>query len=88
MKQIWKYNILTKDWQSIWMPEGAEILTVQTQHDKPKLWALVDPLAPQVERIIRVVGTGHDFRGTGTYIGTFQMFGGDLVFHVFEIPKE
>ena len=88
MKQVWKYDLLPKDWQSIWMPEGAEMLTVQNQHGDPKLWALVDPSAPQTERIIRVAGTGHDMKSTGTYIGTYQMFGGDLMFHVFEISKE
>ena len=70
------------------MPKGAEILTVQSQHDVPQLWALVDPTQPTEERCIEIFGTGHPIRyDMGVerkYIGTFQVDGGQYVFHAFE----
>lgn len=73
------------DNQEIEMPEGAEILTVQMQKTDLCLWAIVDPEAKKVKRKFNVFGTGHEIDIKGTYIGTFQMHGGDLIFHVFEI---
>jgi len=51
----------------------------------PQLWAYVDPTEPRVTRKFRIIGTGHPIAtDPGDYIGTFQMGGGALVFHVFE----
>lgn len=83
---IWKFELPVEDEPSVRMPLGAEVLTVQTQAGKPCLWALVDPAAPKHDRRFRIVGTGHPFDDADAhrYIGTFQMHGGALVFHVFE----
>ncbi len=82
---IWKFELTDSDEQQIEMPEGAQILSVQMQNNKPCLWALVNP-DPQIKkekRIIELKGTGHAIYGTGrTFIGTFQW--GDFVGHVFE----
>lgn len=87
-KSIWKFGLETTDNQEIEMPIGAEILTVQTQHEQPCLWALVHPSAEKEIRHFEVFGTGHEVSyPTGTdrkYIGTYQLHGGSLVFHVFE----
>lgn len=49
------------------------------------LWVLVDPNAPEEPRSFSVYGTGHFMPDNpGTFIGTFQMLGGDLIFHLFE----
>jgi hypothetical protein len=74
------------DEQVIKMPKDAQILCVQTQFGNACLWALVDDTQPMTERRIRVHGTGHEVRDVGFlhYIGTFQIHGGALVFHVFE----
>jgi hypothetical protein len=83
MKTIWKWTL--KPQTVIDMPDGAQVLTVQMQHGEPQLWALVDPVAPTVKRVFNIYGTGHSMGDrTGSYIGTFQMDGGSLVFHVFE----
>lgn len=90
MKTIWKYKLSAQDVQNISMPIGAEILTVQTQHGKPCLWALVDPeakLAVQ-PRTIEIFRTGHpiaeDMGTQRKYIATFQLFGAEQVYHAFE----
>lgn len=88
MKTIWKFQLQVIDRQRILMPEGAQILCVQTQSDVPNLWALVDPESLKTQRIFMIYGTGHPVRHSPlgeTYIGTFQMHGGSLVFHVFEV---
>jgi hypothetical protein len=87
MKTIYKYPILVVDEQTVIMPFGAEILTVQMQNGQPCLWALVDTSNPINQRHIQVRGTGHDCSDAGRYIGTFQMENGELVFHVFEVVK-
>ena len=47
MKRIYKYQLIVTDRQDVQLPEGAEILTIQTQVDTPCLWALVDILATE-----------------------------------------
>ena len=85
---IWKYEFETKGLVNIEMPIGAEILTVQTQQEKPCMWALVDPEAKKKQRCFEVIGTGLPIYGGSdikrTHIGTYQLHGGSLVFHVFE----
>lgn len=85
---IWKYPLEATHLQPIAMPRGARILCVQTQgarmHEAVAcLWAAVDPDAPLEARMILVYGTG-EMGVRGSYIGTFQVNAGSLVFHVFE----
>lgn len=87
-KTIWKFKLETKDNNIIQMPKGAKILTVEAQYEKPCMWALVDPNQETETRHFEVFGTGHairyDARNIRKYIGTYQLNGGSLVFHVFE----
>ncbi len=71
---------------SVSMPRGARILTAQYQPQSgPCIWAEVDPTQPREMREIVVYGTGHALAdGRRAYIATFQMHGGDLVWHVFD----
>lgn len=82
--KIYKYPIESIDDQEIWMPSDAHILCVQVQGDIPCLWARVDPDALLCVRRICVFGTGHPIDGHLDYIGTYQLDGGSLVFHVYE----
>jgi hypothetical protein len=83
MKTIWKWTLRPET--TINMPHGAKLLAVQEQRGEAQLWALVDPGAKTYPRTFRVYGTGHDLPDDpGQYVGTFQMNGGALVFHVFE----
>ncbi len=85
MLTIWKYPLQVTDEQTIMMPRDTRILTVQTQDDQPCLWAFVDNSREREPRKIRIYGTNHEIDETPTdYIGTFQVSGGSLVFHVFE----
>lgn len=84
--RIFKWTLSVTDKQSLRMHEGAKLLTLQTQGDAPQLWALVDEKAPLVTRIFSTYGTGHTMPegDPGQYVGTYQLQGGSLVFHVFE----
>jgi len=69
------------------MPEGAVILSLQTQKDIPSIWALVDDKNKLVERKFLMYGTGEvmiDHRETDIYIGTFLVTCDSFVFHLFE----
>lgn len=85
MRQVWKYVLEVTDEQLIEMPQGAQILSVAVQNGSPMLWALVNPVAPFEDRIVRTIGTGHPVEDVlGRFLGTYQLHGGALVFHVFE----
>lgn len=82
-KTIWKYE-LRGPRTEIQMPKGSAVLCVQTQYNKPVLWAEVDPEAPPVKRRFLAVPTGGTLYGDERhYVGTFQIEGGQLVFHVY-----
>lgn len=85
-RAIWKFKLTTDGVQQVSMPEGSVILCVQTQGGCPCIWATVNPDAQQVKRTFEIFGTGHPMpEATRTYIGTYQMLAGSLVFHLFEL---
>lgn len=86
VKTIWKFEIPVAESFGVGMPSGANILTVQVQNGSPYIWAIVDSDAPQTTRYFCARGTGHPLGDVGLYIGTFQVHGGSLVFHLFEAP--
>lgn len=84
MKTIWKYPVPISSSFLLEMPRGATLLDVQVQHGAPYLWAMVDPTAAKVGRVLHVHGTGKGIHEpSGSYVGSFQLAGGELVFHVF-----
>jgi hypothetical protein len=87
MKTIWKYEIKADDVTQLALPLGAEPLSVQEQRGNAYLWVKVDPNQRVHEtRTFRLVGTGHPFDDSGMkFLGTFQLTGGSLVFHLFEV---
>lgn len=83
---VWKYRVPELQRFSLRMPIGARPLTVQVQGPDVQMWALVDPDAPAESREFVVVGTGFEpMTDVGQHVGTFQLHGGALVFHVFEV---
>jgi hypothetical protein len=86
-EHIFKYHLDTVDIQSIDMPLGAKILSLQTQNEIPCLWALVDTEAIIVKRTFRILGTGHQMFDNipCKYIGTYQLIKEGMVFHCFEL---
>jgi hypothetical protein len=89
MKTIWKFPLEVTDVQTVRMPRGARILCVQVQSGVPCLWAEVDPKAETELRTLRIYGTGHPMAEgeQRNYVGTFQLVGMGLVFHVYEVES-
>lgn len=88
MLKVFKYPVPVADLFELEMPKDAQILTVQIQGEDIQMWALVDPESPTELRQFRLAGTGHSISVKHTvkrYIGTFQIRGGRLVFHLFEV---
>lgn len=89
MKTIYKYQLTAQSKQTIQLPRFAISLSVQLQHGKPCLWALVDTDEPAQEYIVRAYGTGHELDELPVgfeYLGTAQSADGHLVFHFFGYP--
>jgi hypothetical protein len=93
MRSVWKFPIPLEDHPTIPMPVGAVPLHVGVQRGEPFLWALVDPQERARRHYqFRLAGTGHGIEDHHfsydhlTHVGTFQMEGGALVFHLFMFP--
>ena len=85
MKTIYKYVIKCRDSFVQILPQGAKVIAVQTQQGQPVFWATVDTEQPPEPREFFVVGTGHNFDAESkTFLGTFQLEEGTLIFHLFE----
>jgi len=84
MKRIYKYPIEVNDYPVIKMPKESTILKVDVQKGVPCLWALVDDANAHDNRYFYLYPTGAEIDFGKKYIGSFQMLGGDLVFHLFE----
>lgn len=71
------------------MPHGALPLCVQLQQGQPCLWVEVDTAQPMVMRTFVFFGTGHPIPQDKPlkYVGTFQLEGGALVFHLYEVAE-
>lgn len=77
---------------TIEMPEGANILTVQSQFEDAYIWAAIDTDRAAEKRTFEVFATGQQILKVSkgfkrNYIGTFQISAGNYVFHVFELYK-
>lgn len=85
MKTIYRYPFQIEDTITLRMKNGAEILCVDSKGGvEPSIWAAVDTAANDELVTFELRGTGHSFNGQeGRYLGTFQMAGGALVFHLF-----
>jgi hypothetical protein len=83
--KIWKFPLVIIDHQTVEMPFFSTPLAVQMQHGELMLWALVEPTSPLRPKKFAVHGTGHSVPAGEKYIGTAQMAGGELVWHVFEV---
>jgi hypothetical protein len=83
---IWKIALENIDEQTIEMPANAEILSAQMQSETLCIWAMVNPRNEKVKRIFHIFGTGHSIpEAKRKFIGTYQLYEGALVFHLFEV---
>lgn len=88
MNKVFKYPVPVEDRFSLDLPQGARILTVQEQNSKPQIWAIVNPENPTEIRNFRLAGAGHPIEENEknlSYIGTFQLYNGNFIGHLFEI---
>lgn len=88
MRTIYKYPLSTVEYQTLSLPQGAEILSIQVQNGKPMLWAVVDTTSPPIEKwTLRICGTGCPIEGgdLGEYLGTIQL--GCYVWHFFVVDE-
>lgn len=86
MRRIFKYPLQATSGavQSIFLPVGSELLTVQLQYGTPSAWFMVDPDAEKRDRSFVFIMTGHGVPDGLRYVQTFQFDGGDFVLHLFE----
>lgn len=88
MRTIWKFPLQLqgrgRQSVTVLMPQGAEIVMVDTQQAQLSLWADVDTTAPREPREFLVVGTGERIPEDATYVGSFDLHNGYYIFHVFE----
>jgi len=81
---VYKYPLSPiADEVRVGMPRGARILHVREQNGVPTLWALVDPMVANGERVFAIRGTGHLVADGLEYLGSAHC--GVFVWHVFEV---
>ena len=86
MLTVWKFELEGNTNIEVEIPEGAEILTFATQRHKPCLWCLVNTKNRKETRRFLLAATGRslDNEKVIDYIGTIQLEGGNLIYHLFE----
>jgi hypothetical protein len=83
--EIVKVLLEVKTTQTIALPTKAKILTIETIDTRPWLFALVNPMADTVERVIQVYDTGDPIKSPGKYIGThIEQTGQVFIYHIFD----
>lgn len=68
------------------MHEGSKILDIQMQNNTPTIWVEADPEKPVIVRRLHIFSTGKYIPEPDKkhYIGTFQLYDGRAVWHVYE----
>lgn len=85
---IHKFVLEFNSRQSVSMPVGSIILSIQVQKGVICLWAMVDKEETEKEdRYFRIYGTGEEVtQSEGRFLATVQL--DHFVFHIFEIWKD
>lgn len=86
---VWKFPV-PQSFQpcavDVVMPARSEIVRVGQQNDVPVVWAIVDPAETQPEtRRLIVLPTGANSSEQLSYIGTTELYNGEIAAHVFEV---
>jgi hypothetical protein len=85
-KVVWKFPVPSgTDAPPILLPLAAEVVHVAMEpgQDKPTAWIELDPTAPQFQRQLGFVGTGHPIPASWQHCGTAISVGG-FVWHVYQ----
>ena len=86
MITIYKYRVQLEEVFTVALPEGAEFLSVQVQHGNTEMWFRVDTSRAERAQLFGICGTGaelHPKIQSAPFKGTFQLQGGNFVFHLF-----
>lgn len=89
MRVIYKYPLPLQDIVELRLNKGAKIIDIRTQKDQPMLWAEVFTSRPMEFRTLYIVGTGQSMDHLPSdieHIGSYHLYDGQLVFHVYERP--
>jgi hypothetical protein len=84
---MWKFEIPREDDFELEMPDGSIPLSVGVQHEKAVIWAAVNSETEKKEKhLFHLRGTGHPLPNLNIvqFVGTFQLRGGDQIFHLFD----
>lgn len=83
MRTVWKFKLSSIMTPVIIMPKGARIIKVGRKKSSPTIWAIVNPDAVKVNRLIRVYETGQPLPDEpGQYLDTIEFLG--HVWHLFD----
>lgn len=83
---VFKFDLTLETHQNIKIPRDHQILSIQTQRGKPRMWVRVNPESEPTTVALHTVCTGCPFAfDVSKFLGTYQVQSGDLVFHVFQI---
>lgn len=83
---VYKYEVSANCDNSLWLPKGAKVLSVQIQNDRLQAWVLQNTCVTEWEAVtVAVWGTGIGIPDNGKlkYLNTCQTQDGTLVFHSF-----
>ena len=86
MITIYKYRVQLEEIFTVALPAGAEFLSVQVQNGNPEMWFRVDTSRDELPQLFGICGTGAELPAklrSAPFKGTFQLNGGDYVFHLF-----
>jgi hypothetical protein len=85
-RTIYRYEIPVDDrWHAVDL-SGPIVHVASRSMRSVELWA-VHGDKPATRRGFRVYGTGHPIPGDATYVGTAIPPGGQLVWHLLELPE-
>ena len=85
---VWKYPLATVSDQLLEVPGEATPLSVAVQFGELCLWVLVDPEKGRGPVHIKIFGTGQPISEGGLqFIGTYQLYDGNFVGHVFVVKE-
>lgn len=86
MNVIWRYALFLNAKQTLKIPSGYKLLSVQRDPEEPEriqLWAAVNPQAEKIDLNVRIYSTGEQLEHEliSNYIGTVRLV--PFVWHVF-----
>jgi hypothetical protein len=91
---IYKFPLVVTDYQKVYFPKNARILSAQVQNSVLCIWAICDAKTEEKEeREFEIFGTGNPFYENShfgkehKFIATFQQHNGSFVGHLFELVE-